>query len=73
MFNFTSHSKRENILRMFDNRALRRKFRPKRQEVIGEWRKLHDEVINICSSQNINTVVISRRIGCMGNVPRIGR
>jgi hypothetical protein len=32
-------------LRVFANRVLRRIFGPKREEVIGEWRKLHNEVI----------------------------
>ena len=31
---------------MFENRVLRRIFEPKRDEVIGEWRKLHDEKLN---------------------------
>jgi hypothetical protein len=33
-------------LSVFDNRVLRRKFRPKRDEVTGEWRKLHSEELN---------------------------
>jgi hypothetical protein len=33
-------------LRVFENRALRRIFGPKRDEVIGEWRKLHNEELN---------------------------
>jgi len=36
----------ESRLRVFENRALRRIFRPKRDEVIGEWRKLHNEELN---------------------------
>jgi len=31
---------------MFENRVLRRIFEPKRDEVIGEWRKLHNEELN---------------------------
>jgi len=34
-------------LRVFENRVLRRIFRPKRDEVIGEWRKLHNEELNL--------------------------
>ena len=33
-------------LRVFENRVLRRKFGPKRDEVTGEWRKLHNEELN---------------------------
>jgi hypothetical protein len=33
-------------LRMFENRVLREMFGPKRDEVTGEWRKLHNEQIN---------------------------
>ena len=33
----------ERRLRMFENRVLRRVFGPKRDEVTGEWRKLHNE------------------------------
>jgi hypothetical protein len=41
-----SHIKgREYRLRVFENRVLRRIFGPKRDEVTGEWRKLHNEVI----------------------------
>jgi hypothetical protein len=34
--------KEEHRLRVFDNRVLRKIFGPKRDEVIGDWRKLHD-------------------------------
>ena len=36
----------ERRLRLFENRALRRIFGPKRDEVTGEWRKLHNEELN---------------------------
>jgi hypothetical protein len=36
----------ERRLRDFENRVLRRIFRPKRDEVTGEWRKLHNEELN---------------------------
>jgi hypothetical protein len=39
---------------MFENRVLRRIFEPKRDEITGEWRKLHNEVLNdVYSSPNI--------------------
>jgi hypothetical protein len=41
-------------LRVFENRMLRRIFRPKRDEVTGGWRKLHNEELhNLYSSPNI--------------------
>jgi hypothetical protein len=41
-------------LRVFENRALREMFGPKRDEVTGEWRKLHNEELNdLCPSPNI--------------------
>jgi hypothetical protein len=44
----------EQTLRMFENRVLRRIFEPKRDEVTGGWRKLHnEEVHNLYSSPNI--------------------
>ena len=36
----------ENRLRVFENRVLRRIFGPRRDEVTGEWRKLHNEELN---------------------------
>jgi hypothetical protein len=42
-----SHTlKEEHRLRMFERRVLRRIFGPKRDEVTGEWRKLHNEELN---------------------------
>jgi hypothetical protein len=38
--------KEERSLRVFENRVLRRVFVPKRDEVTGEWRKLHNEELN---------------------------
>jgi hypothetical protein len=43
----------EQGLRVLENRALRRIFRPKRDEVIGGERKLHNELHNLYSSPNI--------------------
>ena len=37
---------KEHRLRVFENRVLRRVFGPKRDEVTGEWRKLHNEELN---------------------------
>ena len=55
-------SKEERRLRVFENRVLRRIFGPKRDEVTGEWRKLHSEELNdFYSSPNIVRVIKSRK------------
>jgi hypothetical protein len=52
----------ESRLRVFENRVLRKVFGPKRDEVTGEWRKLHNEELNnLYSLPNIVRVVKSRR------------
>ena len=56
-------------LRVFENRVLRRIFGPKRDEVTGEWRNLHNEEFNnMSSSPNIVWVIKSRRIRWAGHV-----
>jgi len=64
----------EHRLRMFENRVLRRIFGSKRDEVIGEWRKLHYEELNdlYCSS-SIVQVIKSRRMSWVGHVARMER
>jgi hypothetical protein len=53
----------EHRLRVFENRVLRRIFGPKRDEVTGEWRKLHNEELhNLYSSPDIIMQVKSRRM-----------
>jgi len=50
----------ERRLRVFENRVLRRIFGPKRDEVTGEWKKLHnDELNDLYSSPNIVRVIKS--------------
>jgi hypothetical protein len=50
-------------LRVFENRVLRKIFGPKRDEVTGEWRKLHNEELNyLYSSPNIVRVIKSERM-----------
>jgi hypothetical protein len=59
-------------LRAFENRVLRRIFGPKRDEVMGEWRKLHNEELhNLYSSPDIS-LVKSRRMRWVGHVARMG-
>jgi len=54
------------ILRVFENRVLRRIFGAKRDEVRGEWRKLHNEELNdLYCSPNIVRVINSRKKRCM--------
>jgi hypothetical protein len=58
---------------VFENKMLRRVFGLMRNEVTGEWRKLHNEELNdLYSSPNIVSVVKSRRIRWAGHVARIG-
>jgi len=58
---------------VFENRVLRRVFGPKRDEVKGEWRKLHNEELSdLYSLPNIVRVVISRRMRWAGRVARMG-
>jgi hypothetical protein len=58
---------------VFENRVLRRVFGPQRDEVTGEWRKLHNEELNdLYSLPNIVRVVKSRRMRGAGHVARMG-
>jgi hypothetical protein len=58
---------------VFENRVLRRILGPKRDEVTGEWRKLHnEELYYLYSSPNIIRVIKSRRIKRAGHVARMG-
>jgi hypothetical protein len=57
-----------------ENRALRRIFEPKRAEVTGGWRKLHNEELhNVYSSPSIIRMIKSRRMRWAGHVARMGR
>jgi hypothetical protein len=63
----------EHRLRVFANRVLRRIFGPKRDEVTGEWRKLHSgELHNLYSPPNIIRQIKSRRMRWVGHVARMG-
>jgi hypothetical protein len=54
-------------------KQLRRIFGPKRDEVTGEWRRLHNkELYAVYSSQNIIRVMKSRRLRWTGHVARMG-
>jgi len=56
-------------LRVFENMVLTRIIGPRRDEVTGEWRRLHNEELNdLYSSPNIVRVMKSRRMRCAGHV-----
>jgi len=62
----------ERRLRVFQNRVLRRIYGSKREEVIGEWRKIHTEKLNdMYSAPNIVRVIKSR-LRWTGHVERLG-
>jgi len=64
----------EHALRVFENRVQRRIFRPKREDVAGEWRRLHNEEIHILyASPNIIRVIKSRRMIWTGHATRMGK
>jgi len=63
----------ERRLRVFENRVLRGILGPKRDEVTGEWRKLHNEELNVlyCSPNIVRVIKLRRRrwvghVACMG-------
>jgi hypothetical protein len=59
----------ERRLRVFENRVLRRIFGPRRDEITGEWRKLHNEELNdLYSSRTVVRGMKSRRIRWAGLV-----
>jgi hypothetical protein len=63
----------EHRLRVFENRVLRRIFGPKRDEVTGDWIKLHNEELhNLYSSPNIIRMMKSRRMRWTGHLARMG-
>jgi hypothetical protein len=64
----------ENRLRVFENRVLRRIFGPKRDEVTGESRKLHNEELrDLYSTPSIMRIIKSKRMRWAGHVARMGR
>jgi hypothetical protein len=64
----------EHRLRVFENRALRGIFGPKRDEVVGGWRKLHNEALhNLYCSPSIIRIIKSRKMRWAGHVARMGK
>jgi len=63
----------ERKLRMFENMVLRRIFGPRRDELTGEWSRLHNEELNdLYSSPNIVRVIKWIRTRWAGHVARMG-
>jgi hypothetical protein len=60
------------MLRVFENRVLRKIFGPKRNEVTGEWRRLHNKELYALYSPNITRVITRRRINWTGHVAYMG-
>ncbi|KAJ4448528.1 hypothetical protein ANN_10546 [Periplaneta americana] len=70
---WTRTLKEEQRLRVFENKILRNIFGPKRDEVTGEWRKLHNtELHELYSSPDIIRNIKSRRLRWAGHVARMG-
>jgi hypothetical protein len=76
LYGFESWSltlREEHRLEVFENRVLRRIFGPKMDEVMGDWRKLHNgELHNLYSSPDIIRQMKSRRNRCAVHVARMG-
>ena len=71
--NWSLTLREERKLRVFENMVLRRIFGPRRDEVTGEWRRLHNEELNdLYSSPNIVRVIKLRRMRWAGHVARMG-
>jgi hypothetical protein len=63
-----SYTEEQKGISVSEKRALRRISGPKREEVAGGWRKLHNEELRNCASPNIIGVIKSRRMRWAGHV-----
>jgi hypothetical protein len=71
--NWSVTLRKENMIRVVENRVLRNIFGPKSDGVTGEWRRLHnDELNDLYSSTNIIRAIKSRRMRWAGHVERMG-
>jgi len=58
---------------VFDNKVLRRTVEPRRDEITGEWKKLHNKKLNdLYSPPNVILWIKSRRMGWAGHMACIG-
>ena len=72
--NWSLTLREERKLRVFENMVLRRISGPRRDEVTGQWRRLHKEELNdLYSSPSIVRMIKSRRMRWVGHVARIGK
>jgi hypothetical protein len=63
----------EHVLRVFENRVLRRIFKLKRHEMMGGWRKLHNEGLrDLHSSSSIIRMLKLRRMKWVGHIVQMG-
>jgi hypothetical protein len=59
-------------MRVSENEVLRRIFGPKREEVVGGWRRLHnEELLNLYTSRHVIQVIKGRRMRWAGHAARI--
>jgi len=73
VWNLVFHTAGGKKLMLFENMVLRRIFGPRKVEVTGEWRRLHNKELNdLYSSPNILRVIKSRRMRWVGHVARMG-
>ncbi|KAJ4425705.1 hypothetical protein ANN_27901 [Periplaneta americana] len=71
---WTHTLREEHRLRVFENKVLQKMFEAKRDEVTGEWRKLHNaELQALYSSADIIRNIKSRRLRWAGHVARMGK
>ena len=64
--------RKERRLKVFENKVLRRICGPRRDEVTGEWRKLHNDELSELYPPNIVRVIKSKRMRWAGHVARMG-
>ena len=63
----------EHKLRVFENKVLRKIYGPKRDEITGEWRRLHNEELQgLYVSPDIIRIMKSQRLRWAGHVARMG-
>jgi hypothetical protein len=66
--------RKQDRLGLFENRVLRRIFGPKREKVVGGWRRLHNEELhNLYTSPNIVNTITSRSMRWAGHVACTGK